>query len=457
MPLPTSPSSRLARTASAAAALLSACSGGGAAPTPGEVAILEFRALRSDYLLGESARLRVRYQGGSGRVEPGVGAVGPVSVVDTPPLRVANSFELIVDSGTTEERRRVDIGARYRERLRSVPMGFHVTQHATLPTVDGGALVIAGDQGLSILGYEVFRFDVGTLSFRPFAQLAFGREQHCALRLDDDTVLVVGGLLSLNRADTPSEVIDERTRTVTRSGSLVRNRTGHTATRLADGRVLVLGGSSTDRIEPDVRASAELWDRVSGTFRLLTASMSRPRVGHTATLLSDGRVLVFGGDGRAGHLPVAELFDPATESFVALPDPEPDLRTLHVAVSVGDGAVWLLGGADAQRDPRSDALRFDPATRAFATLPPLRVARSEVVAATLADGRVLVTGGLIDAVGTPTKAVEIVDQNGNARTIDAMQFERRGHTITRLAGGEMLIVGGERSGGVLVETAEILD
>jgi hypothetical protein len=55
-------------------------------------------------------------------------------------------------------------------------------------------------------------------------------------------------------------------------------------------------------------ASAELFDPASGSWTA-TASMGKPREGHTAMLLPDGTVLVVGGyNNPAGYLSV-ELYD----------------------------------------------------------------------------------------------------------------------------------------------------
>jgi hypothetical protein len=82
-------------------------------------------------------------------------------------------------------------------------------------------------------------------------------------------------------------------------------RYGHTATLLSDGRVLVTGGWGSSS---DILDSAELFDPKTGTFGP-TGSMTTARYGHTATLLSDGHVLVVGGqDASGGLVGSAELY-----------------------------------------------------------------------------------------------------------------------------------------------------
>src|SRR5215468_1967120 len=62
-------------------------------------------------------------------------------------------------------------------------------------------------------------------------------------------------------------------------------------------------------------------------------TMTRPRSGHSSTLLQDGRVLIAGGDGTA---PSAEIYDPLSGTFAETGAPI-QLRSDHRAVLLRDG------------------------------------------------------------------------------------------------------------------------
>jgi hypothetical protein len=78
----------------------------------------------------------------------------------------------------------------------------------------------------------------------------------------------------------------------------------HTATLLTDGRVLVVNSG----LAGDRPTSAELYEPDSGK-RTRTARPAATRFGYTATLMLDGRVLVTGDYGDNGR--AAERYDPA--------------------------------------------------------------------------------------------------------------------------------------------------
>src|SRR5438093_191383 len=82
-----------------------------------------------------------------------------------------------------------------------------------------------------------------------------------------------------------------------------------------DGRILAIGGTVVAGSPPRgmVLASVERYDPATNGWSD-AASMVAPRVGHTATRLLDGRVLVVGGGIRAG--PGAELYDPVADRWI---------------------------------------------------------------------------------------------------------------------------------------------
>ena len=103
--------------------------------------------------------------------------------------------------------------------------------------------------------------------------------------LTNGNVLIAGG--DIGDGDGSSviaELYDPATGAFSRSGNMTARREQHTATLLSDGRVLVAGGRDDGAI---TGTSAELYDPTSGTFST-TGSMAVGRDGDTATLLPSG-------------------------------------------------------------------------------------------------------------------------------------------------------------------------
>jgi hypothetical protein len=83
---------------------------------------------------------------------------------------------------------------------------------------------------------------------------------------------------------------------------------------LSNGKVLIAGGQSSFGI----LSSAEIYDPVSSTFAA-TGNLNTARICHTATLLNDGTVLIAGGETNGvTALATAELYNPGTGTFTAI-------------------------------------------------------------------------------------------------------------------------------------------
>jgi hypothetical protein len=95
--------------------------------------------------------------------------------------------------------------------------------------------------------------------------------------------------------------------TFTATGSMTVARSEHTATLLSNGKVLITGGFGNGS---GALASAELYDPSAGTFTA-TGGMAVARAGHAVMLLSNGKVLIAGGSGNASEdiLASAELYE----------------------------------------------------------------------------------------------------------------------------------------------------
>src|SRR6266581_2565543 len=134
-------------------------------------------------------------------------------------------------------------------------------------------------------------------SFTPTGAMSVGRYSHTATLLPNGKVLVTGGETTLCGccvAPTSSaELYDPDSGRWSRTGDMTTTREFHTATLLTNGTVLVAGGAGGDAV-PDFLSSAEMYDPTTEKWKT-TTPMNVARLTHTATLLADGRVLVAGG------------------------------------------------------------------------------------------------------------------------------------------------------------------
>ena len=227
------------------------------------------------------------------------------------------------------------------------------------------------------------------------------------------------------------------------TGSMTTRRVLHTATLLSDGRVLVAGGLNNGRIPT---ATAELYDAFAGTWSV-TGSMLSARSRHTATLLGDGRVLVVGGRDQSGaSIATAELYDPQTGAWSST-GRMTTARSYHAATLLSDGRVLVTGGGhDFSAGPviEKTAEIYDPNVGTWHLTDHMANARFGHKATLLSDGRVLITGGAGrggDCMSSVT--AELYDPASAIWKPTRPMITARGfHTITVLLNGKVLAAGG---------------
>lgn len=317
-------------------------------------------------------------------------------------------------------------------------------------------------------------------------------EMPTATVLADGRILAAGG--SAISREAPRTLYSSRTTTIFNpaladaatglqgswepTGSLALGRFDHTATLLNDGTVMAAGGlnRATNGLEPGTPlAEVEIFDPaatdpVTGAKGrwLPTSPMAVPRIGHTATPLADGTVLVAGGD-AAG---TAEVYDPRSRTWapvggLSASRYRPTATLLGGPACAGSSpAEWcnsvLIAGGQAYPvgEVRANAELYDPKSRSWSTAGSLATARVGHTSTRLGDGNVLVAGGFGGGSNYLASA-EIFDPaaikapGGPWRSTGPLVEPRDSHTATLLPNGTVLIAGGPDTSATGIRSADI--
>ncbi|HLL06776.1 MAG TPA: kelch repeat-containing protein [Myxococcaceae bacterium] len=231
--------------------------------------------------------------------------------------------------------------------------------------------------------------------------------------------------------------------------SMAVARVGTTATLLDDGRVLVAGASGS--------AATELFNPAQGTWSP-SGSLSVARPSPSASKLANGQVLVTGGGTCcSAFVANADLFNPSTRSWTAAA-PMKLARRGHTSTLLPNGKVLVTGGhystGPSNAAPSNTAELFDPATNTWSSAGFMYGSRSGHTATVLQNGKVLVVGG-------PTQQAELYDPATNTWARVGLANLRRDDTsATLLPNGKVLVMGGMtivNGAWVVTPTAELFD
>ncbi len=196
-----------------------------------------------------------------------------------------------------------------------------------------------------------------------------------------------------------------------------------------------------------------------GTATLPTGRMLAARASHAAATLADGRVLVSGGFAASGGFQnltaTAEIYDPGAGTFSATGSLL-EARTDHTSVRLADGRVLVVGGVSPAAVRLATAEVYDLTTGTWAPTGSMSAARRNPLAVALPDGRVLVTGGE-SASGAPLASSEIFDPvTGTFTATGSTLTPRTGPAVAALPDGRVLLAGGWYSNSYLA-SAELWD
>ncbi|MGW3938937.1 Kelch repeat-containing protein [Streptomyces phaeochromogenes] len=168
-----------------------------------------------------------------------------------------------------------------------------------------------------------------------------------------------------------------------------------------------------------------------------------------AVLLDDDSVLVTGGaDATSAALDKTAVYDPTANAWQPV-DNLGTPRQLHTITRLANGKVLVVGGlsgSSAAGTGLRSAELYDPLTHAWTATGSLTTPRWGHSAALLPDGSVLVAGGSTIRSGRTTTALRSAERydpvSGRWSPAKDMTDARTGHTAVPLDGGVVLVVGG---------------
>jgi hypothetical protein len=326
---------------------------------------------------------------------------------------------------------------------------------------DGRVLIAGGSPSESpsnpILGSAEI-YDPKTGQFTPTGALMLARSSATAVLLTDGRALIIGGYgcppkdgaCTLSNTVhgvglTSTELYDPATGTFSTTGSMIVPRQSARAVVMADGRVLVVGWNRT----------VEVYEPTTGKFTR-AGSLSADYVGWTATLLPSGRVLVTGNS----YFIQAELFDPASGQSEAISMANiPDLKKMR-----SPATATLLGNDRVLVSVSGYLLTYDPATNLFTESGSISQPGEWIPnsATLLSDGEVLFAGGALETTNNSSEQISnwagLFDPATGFRKIQTMVAARDSSSATLLADGSVLICGGVGSAAnrTALSSAELL-
>jgi N-acetylneuraminic acid mutarotase len=245
--------------------------------------------------------------------------------------------------------------------------------------------------------------------------------------------------------------------TWTSIASLHNARESHTATLLSNGNVVVAGGQGSG----NVIASTEVYSPTTGAWTT-SGSLNTARASAGAVLLSSGYVIVAGGcisSCLGGNTATSELYNSVNGSW-SYTGSMITARVYFGMVLLSSGKVLAMGGCTGQNSNgctgvTASAEVYDPSSGTWSATGSMKAARGALTATLLQSGKVLVAGG-INGAGNPIKSAELYDPStGKFSYTGSLSTARDEHTATLLANGNVMVTGGENTSSISTTKCEL--
>jgi hypothetical protein len=256
-------------------------------------------------------------------------------------------------------------------------------------------------------------YDEDLASFSAGPDMHNGRASHTAT-LTSNQLVIIGGFAG-NGVGKSSviESYDWETGNLANVPTPCEPRYLHTAEKLMDGRILLAGGFAGVNGGVVTRA-AEIFEPTLGECHQ-ASPMQVSRAAHaSALLLPRGDVVVTGGVSNEDGAQFAERFDVEKRTFVRVDVMQPS-RSWHSSTRLSNGWVLVVGGNAQSSQSTTAAALLDPAAEKseWTASAPVALPTGQHAATLLDSGDVLVTGGENGAAGPSDIAALFVAPRSN--------------------------------------------
>jgi Galactose oxidase, central domain/Kelch motif len=353
--------------------------------------------------------------------------------------------------------------------------------HTSVRLPNGKVLVCGGNDGTAPLKTcEIFNPSNAGKKWEATGSMSVARQGHTMTLLTNNKVLIAGGWDGKGLAYATAEIYNPSTGkftatlgplTTTSGPTMLATRWKHTATLLPDGKVLIAGGV-VGLGNSELQETTELYNPATDSFshHSLTTDLAsagtglalrEARIGHTATLLPDYKILFLGNDGVNTGVAKILTYDPLTpdnstwETIAAPTSYTQYNRAYHTATLVKDPSA-IAGGP-----PTGNAVidAAPPANKAirYITSEILIVGGSTAFDQSKTTERLTIKETITVDSSTPSSPITTTSTTFVWDKVNPLQVNRSNHSAQLLAGGEKVLISGGFDGATALNTIDIYE